>query len=161
MAFSVQFVKPEDYPSDDTSQVGGAIDGGTTLFSGALSELFAPSTSGFVGTAAVTRYMKVWIKNDGDDISDLTVFLQNVEYPEQLSIAFANGNDTAANVLSMPSGLSGPDFSTPIGLANGIQPTSTSLTNGSSVAIWVKLTLPSGLTADSAATAVLSVAGTV
>lgn len=163
MPFSVQFTQPEDYPGNDTDQVGGAISSSPeTAFSGTLGELFASTTSGFVGTSAATRYMKVFIKNTGDQIDDLTVFLQNVEYPEQLAIAFeAAASDTSANVLSTPSGYSGTDFTTPIGLANGIQPSNTTLAAGASIALWVRLTVPAGLTADSAATAVLSVAGTV
>jgi len=162
MPFSVEFIQPEDYPGNDTNQVGGAISSPEVQFSGTLGELFASTTSGFVGTNAVTRYMKVFIKNTGDEISDFTVFLQNVEYPEQLAIAFeSSASDTGANVLATPSGYSGSDFSTPIGLANGIQPASTTVANGGTVAVWIRLTVPAGLTADSAATAVLSVAGTV
>ncbi len=162
MAFTVSFIQPEDYPGNDADQVGGAISGPEVAFSGTLGELFASTTSGFVGTPGVTRYMKVFVKNTGDEISDFTVFLQNVEYPEQLALAFEKvASDTSSNVLTTPSGYSGADFSTPIGLANGIQPASTTVAAGATVALWVRLTVPSGLTADSAATAVLSIAGTV
>lgn len=162
MAFSVSFIKPTDYPGDDTSAVGGAISSPEAAFAGTLGELFSSTTSGFVGTAGVTRYMKVFVKNTGDEISDFTVFLQNVEYPEQMAIAFEKvASDSSTNVLTSPSGYLGSDFTTPIGLANGVQPTVTTVANGATVALWVKLTVPSGLTADSAATAVLSIAGTV
>ena len=162
MPFSVEFIQPEDYPGNDTDQVGGAISSPETQFSGTLGELFASSTSGFVGTPAVTRYMKVFLKNTGDEISDLSVFLQNVEYTDQLSIAFeASAGDTTTNALTMPSGYVSGDFTTPIGLANAISPASTTLAPNATVALWIKLSVPSGLTADSSATAVLSVAGTV
>lgn len=39
MPFSVQFTQPEDYPGNDTDQVGGAISSPEVAFSGTLGEL--------------------------------------------------------------------------------------------------------------------------
>lgn len=162
MAFTISFIKPASYPADDTSAVGGAIDGTDTAFSGTLGELFASTTSGFIGSAGVSRFMKIYIKNTGDPINDLTLFFQNVEYPEQLSFAWEKtADDSASNVLTMPSGYVNADFLSPIGLINGELASPSSLATSSDIAIWVRLVIPSGLAADSAATATLSVAGTV
>jgi len=162
MAFSVSFIQPASYPGDDTSTVGGAINSSNTAFGGTLGELFSTSISGFVGTDDVVRYMKVFIKNTGDEISDFTVFLQSLEYSDQLAVAFeASADDTSTNVLTMPSGYTDDDFTTPIGLANGVQPSTTTIAVDGSVAVWLQLTISAGLVADSSATATLSVAGTV
>lgn len=162
MAFTVSFIQPENYPSDDTSTVGGAINSSDTAFDGTIGELFSTSTSGFVGTSDVVRYMKVFIKNTGDEISDFTVFLQSLEYSDQLAFAFeASADDTSTNVLTMPSGYVDGDFTTPVGLDNGVQPSSTTVATNGTVAVWLRLTIAAGLTADSSATGVLSVAGTI
>jgi len=143
--------------------LGGAIDTGNLIGTAAstgvqnspVGELTDTITSALDGGAITSYFKKVWMKNeDGNDIANPTLFFSMLSYPGQLSFAREkSANDTTASQLTMPSGYVDGDFLSPNSYDDRVPlfADTSALTNNSTGAVWVRIQVPAGMTADPSA----------
>ena len=112
MSLNIRFYNPANVLT------GGAIDTGSLLGSViAAGDQTVPANSFFGVTSEQetetynTYFRKFFVKNnDTDDIGEPHIYFDNLEYPEQISLARAGASDTTAEPYSMPSGYETSDF---------------------------------------------------
>ena len=112
MALNIKYYNPANVLT------GGAIDTGSLL--GSVVETSEQSVNAVdfcsvtseQGTDQINFYFrKFFIKNeDVDDIVEPHIYLDNLEYPEQLALARGGASDTTTQPYVMPSGYESSDF---------------------------------------------------
>lgn len=162
MSIVGNWYQSEHSPQDATGLVGGAADTGAPLV-GALSELFEPGHSPFLGRPSYERFRKVFFKNEGAlGVSDAVAFWADLEHAEQMKFAFAkSASDTTTNSTTMPAGYLTGDFYGNIGLLNGVDVPTSPIETGDSAGFWIWQRIAPGLTPETGTLARLSVAGNV
>lgn len=149
-------------PSDTVSAVGGARS--ANPLGSLLGDLFEEGYSPILGEGPYERYRKIFFLNEGNEITGAKAFFQSLTHIDQLLFAFEKTpGDTAANVLTIPTGYLEEDFISPVGLLEGetvpnggVIPATTG-----EVGFWVKLYIPEGLSPETGALGRLRIAGRV
>jgi len=148
-------------PATDTTgdTVGGAIDTGNE-FAFHVTGLFPTGQSNLPGSASFTRYAKLFIRHEGNTGETLTnplVYISNENISDQLTIAadpsftgaHAAPTGTSSGRVDLPDQMNSTDFvdynvGTPLDLSS-ISGSTVQLDSGDYIALWLKLSIPAGL----------------
>ena len=147
-------------PHNPTGIVGGAR--GAVKLVGLLGELFEQGYSPILGEGAYERFRKVYFRNEGSEIAGAKAFFDTLTHIDQLAFAFQKTpGDTSTNILTMPGGYTGGDFTTPIGLPNGKDTPHGGIipANTGEVGFWIREHIPEGLSPETGALGRLRITG--
>jgi hypothetical protein len=156
---NVTWWRAQYHPQDATSIVGGTT--GNAQLTGVLDEIFEEGASRFLGRTPYQRFRKIFVRNDGDEITDCVAFWADMQHREQLAFAFEQTTgDTSVNSATMPSGYETGDFYSVIGLEDAVDvPGGTLGATGDYLGFWLMLTIPNGLTSETGCFNRLAIAG--
>jgi hypothetical protein len=159
MALDVTWWRAQYHPQDATSIVGGTT--GNAQITGLLDEIFESGASKFLGRTPYQRFRKVFVRNEGTEITECVAFWANLQHVEQLGFAFEKvAADTSANSATMPTGYVTGDFYSVVGLEDAVDVPGGSLgPTGDYLGFWIMQTIPNGLTSETGALAQLAIAG--
>lgn len=133
-------------PRNDVDINGGGIDTGNEI-TGEIGEVFNDLESEEEGGPTYYQYRKVFFKNNSttSNLENAKIWIYS-DPENQITIALEpvkNGNDQSQNRITAPSGYT---FYEAQDEANALTlPGNGHLENGEAIGVWLKLTLPAGL----------------
>jgi len=144
-----------------TTAIGGGIDTGNSyLF--ATTGSFPTGQSNLPGAGSETMYAKIFVRHEGvsgETLSNPMLYISNSDISDQLTIApdpywtggHAAQTGQAANRLTIPGSLATGDFvnylaSSPMDLST-LSGNTVTIDSGESIGIWIKRSIPAGLSA--------------
>lgn len=162
MAFDVRFYNPANVLT------GGAIGSligsiSATSDQSVTASDFLTVTSDLAGNETNYYHRKLWLTNhESVDITSPEIWMDDLEYPSQLSIARElSADDTTADPYSMPSGYTTSDFIAATAVEDRIPLflDTSDFTASADAGIWIRVEMPPGSTADPSAIGTLKIRG--
>ncbi len=159
IASDLNLYEPSLVAVTDADPVGGAISGSLARVDGIVDEIFFTSSSKALGGGNNTRYSKVFARNDNsaDTLSDVRVYLGNVEHFGQ--IAFALEQSAGIAILDGDQIIASPQTAPVVSSFSQVATYAAGITVGAdgllgplkAQGVWIRQIITEGINADGSA----------